>query len=213
MKKPLVLGILFILPLVIYLFFASGVNRFGRLPILTDSFTTEIVLSSYEEEANDLFQNKITVLSFLGEEVELMKGYLFNFNQKIYKRFYEFKDFQTLLVAYPNQEEAMDQLLLELGQITDVSRYKVLYLDELDSANLFKSLRSDGNLSSGSSPLVYIVDKNGSLRGRTDDKDEGVLYGYDIRSVAVLNNKMEDDVKVLLAEYRLALKKNYADRK
>ena len=213
MKKPLVLGILFILPLVIYLFFASGVNRFGRLPILTDSFTTEIVLSSSEKEANDLFQNKITVLSFLGEEVELMKGYLFNFNQKIYKRFYEFKDFQTLLVAYSNQEEAMDQLLLELGQITDVSRYKVLYLDELDSANLFKSLRSDGNLSSGSSPLVYIVDKNGSLRGRTDDKDEGVLYGYDIRSVAVLNNKMEDDVKVLLAEYRLALKKNYADRK
>ena len=213
MKKPLVLGILFILPLVIYLFFASGVNRFGRLPILTDSFTKEIVLSSSKEEANDLFQNKITVLSFLGEEVELMKGYLFNFNQKIYKRFYEFKDFQTLLVAYPNQEEAMDQLLLELGQITDVSRYKVLYLDELDSSNLFKALRSDGNLSSGSSPLVYIVDKNGSLRGRTDDKDEGVLYGYDIRSVAVLNNKMEDDVKVLLAEYRLALKKNYADRK
>lgn len=213
MKKPLVLGILFILPLVIYLFFASGVNRFGRLPILTDSFTTEIVLSSSEEEANDLFQNKITVLSFLGEEVELMKGYLFNFNQKIYKRFYEFKDFQTLLVAYPNQKEAIDQLLIELGQITDVSRYKVLYLDELDSSNLFKALRSDGNLSSGSSPLVYIVDKNGSLRGRTDDKDEGVLYGYDIRSVAVLNNKMEDDVKVLLAEYRLALKKNYADRK
>jgi len=213
MKKPLVLGILFILPLVIYLFFASGVNRFGRLPILTDSFTKEIVLSSSKEEANDLFQNKITVLSFLGEEVELMKGYLFNFNQKIYKRFYEFKDFQTLLVAYPNQKEAIDQLLIELGQITDVSRYKVLYLDELDSSNLFKALRSDGNLSSGSSPLVYIVDKNGSLRGRTDDKDEGVLYGYDIRSVAVLNNKMEDDVKVLLAEYRLALKKNYADRK
>ena len=213
MKKPLVLGILFILPLVIYLFFASGVNRFGRLPILTDSFTTEIVLSSSEEEANDLFQNKITVLSFLGEEVELMKGYLFNFNQKIYKRFYEFKDFQTLLVAYPNQKEAIDQLLIELGQITDVSRYKVLYLDELDSSNLFKALRSDGNLSSGSSPLVYIVDKNGSLRGRIDDEDEGVLYGYDIRSVAVLNNKMEDDVKVLLAEYRLALKKNYADRK
>ena len=213
MKKPLVLGILFILPLVIYLFFASGVNRFGRLPILTDSFTTEIVLSSSEKEANDLFQNKITVLSFLGEEVELMKGYLFNFNQKIYKRFYEFKDFQTLLVAYPNQKEAIDQLLIELGQITDVSRYKVLYLDELDSSNLFKALRSDGNLSSGSSPLVYIVDKNGSLRGRIDDEDEGVLYGYDIRSVAVLNNKMEDDVKVLLAEYRLALKKNYADRK
>jgi hypothetical protein len=161
----------------------------------------------------DLFQNKITVLSFLGEEVELMKGYLFNFNQKIYKRFYEFNDFQTLLVAYPNQKVAVEQLLLELGQITDTSRYKVLYLDESDSVKLFDALRSKGELNSGSSPLVYIIDKKGSLRGRTDDEDEGILYGYDIRSVAVLNNKMEDDVKVLLAEYRLALKKNYADRK
>jgi len=213
MKKPLVLGILFILPLVIYLFFASGVNRFGRLPVLTDSFASETVLLSSEKEAMDLFQNKITVLSFLGEEVELMKGYLFNFNQKIYKRFYEFNDFQTLLVAYPSQKVAVDQLLLELGQITDTSRYKVLYLDESDSIRLFDALKSQGELSSGSSPLVYIIDKNGSLRGRTDDEDEGVLYGYDMRSVAVLNNKMEDDVKVLLAEYRLALKKNYADRK
>ena len=99
------------------------------------------------------------------------------------------------------------------NQITDTSRYKVLYLDESDSVKLFDALKSKGELNSGSSPLVYIIDKNGSLRGRTDDKDEGVLYGYDIRSVAVLNNKMEDDVKVLLAEYRLALKKNYADRK
>jgi len=104
-------------------------------------------------------------------------------------------------------------LLLELGQITDTSRYKVLYLDESDSIKLFDALETNGELSSGSSPLVYIIDKNGSLRGRTDDEDEGILYGYDIRSVAVLNNKMEDDVKVLLAEYRLALKKNYADRK
>ena len=213
MKKTLVLGILFILPLVIYLFFASGVNRFGRLPVLTDSFASETVFTSSEEEAKNLFLNKITVLSFLGEEVELMKGYLFNFNQKIYKRFYEFNDFQALLVAYPNQKAAIEQLLLELGQITDTNRYKVLYLDEFDSMKLFDALKSKGKLSSGSSPLVYIIDKNGSLRGRTDDEDEGVLQGYDIRSVAVLNNKMEDDVKVLLAEYRLALKKNYADRK
>ena len=33
-----------------------------------------------------------------------------------------------------------------------------------------------------------------------------------MKSVAELNNKMKDDVKVVLAEYRLALKKNNADR-
>ena len=35
----------------------------------------------------------------------------------------------------------------------------------------------------------------------------GFLYGYNAESVAEINNKMEDDVKVILAEYRLALKK------
>ena len=33
-----------------------------------------------------------------------------------------------------------------------------------------------------------------------------------MNSVAELNKKMKDDVKVVLAEYRLALKKNNADR-
>jgi hypothetical protein len=55
---------------------------------------------------------------------------------------------------------------------------------------------------------VFIVDKDQNLRGRTDDEDKGILYGYDSRSVSELNNKMNDDVKVILAEYRLALKKN-----
>ena len=33
-------------------------------------------------------------------------------------------------------------------------------------------------------------------------------FGYDSRSVADINNNMLDDVKVILAEYRMALKKN-----
>ena len=40
------------------------------------------------------------------------------------------------------------------------------------------------------------------------------MYCYNIESVAELNNKMEDDIKVLLYEYRAAFKnKNKADRK
>jgi hypothetical protein len=45
------------------------------------------------------------------------------------------------------------------------------------------------------------------LRGRDDDEDIGTLFGYNAESVAEINNKMEDDIKVILAEYRLALKK------
>ena len=38
------------------------------------------------------------------------------------------------------------------------------------------------------------------------------MFGYNSSSVAEINNKMVDDVKVILAEYRLALKKNNSFR-
>ena len=79
---------------------------------------------------------------------------------------------------------------------------------------LFSSLKSDINLSpKESTSTVFIVDREANLRGRDDDEDVGTLFGYDASSVASLNNKMTDDVKVILAEYRLALKKNNVNRK
>ena len=63
------------------------------------------------------------------------------------------------------------------------------------------------NLSnSESTPIVFIIDKEKNLRGRDDD-DQGILFGFNAQSVAEINNKMVDDVKVILAEYRRALKK------
>jgi len=78
MKKTFVLVVLFILPLVAYLFFASGVNNFGKLPILTEG-----VLDIPENIDKITFEDKITVLGFLGNNVELKKGNAFNLNQKI----------------------------------------------------------------------------------------------------------------------------------
>ena len=78
---------------------------------------------------------------------------------------------------------------------------------------LFNSLKSNIDLDEELfTPNVFIIDKDLKLRGRTNDEDEGVKYGFDTSSVAELNNKMVDDVKIILAEYRLALKKNNANR-
>ena len=45
-------------------------------------------------------------------------------------------------------------------------------------------------------------------------EEKQIIYGYNIESVAELNDKMEDDIKVLLYEYRAAFKnKNKAVRK
>ena len=208
MKKTLVLVTLFVLPIVIYLFFATGITNFGKLATLTEN-VPEINFSAKDVS----LEGKITVLGFLGKDVESKKGNAFNLNQKIYKRFNEFNDFQFVMVMPKGTEQGVEELKKELEQLADVGKWNFVYGDEDEINRLFKSLKTnlslDGNLGT---PYVFIIDKNRVLRGRDDDEDEGVKYGFDTSSVADLNNKMEDDVKIILAEYRMALKKNSADR-
>lgn len=206
MKKTLVLVTLFVLPIVIYLFFATGITNFGKLATLTEN------VPEINFDAKDVsLEGKITVLGFLGKDVESKKGNAFNLNQKIYKRFNEFNDFQFVMVMPKGTEQGVAELKKELEQLADVGKWNFVYGDEDEINRLFKSLKTnlslDGNLST---PYVFIIDKNRVLRGRDDDEDEGVKYGFDTSSVADLNNKMEDDVKIILAEYRMALKKNNA---
>lgn len=206
MKKTVVLGVLFILPLVVYLFFASGVTNFGKLPTLNPRIDWS------EGSAAATLEGKISLIIFLGNAVSENKGYLFNFNQKIYKRFSEFEDFQTVLISTPDQEEVANEVLAELATITDVSRYRMVFVSNERVRELFDGLQTPYTLDSNfSSPYVFISDKEAALRGRDDDEDEGLKYAYDMRSVAELNNKMEDDMKIVLAEYRLALKTNNAN--
>lgn len=208
MKKVFVLVVLFILPIVAYLFFASGINNFGKLPILTEKVSDISMI----DPAYTL-QDKITILGFLGENVELKKGNAFNLNQKIYKPFYEFKDFQFVMVMPKGTEAKVEELKTDLGSLGDISKWKFVYGDPAEIKSLFASLKTDTTLEDNlSTPFVFIVDKDMSLRGRKDDDGNGTKYGFNTSSVADLNNKMEDDVKIIFAEYRMALKKNNAER-
>ena len=209
MKKTVVLVVLFILPIVAYLFFASGINNFGKLPILTEN-----IPDITDVDANILLQDKITILGFLGSDLENKKGVAFNLNQKIYKRFYEFNDFQFVMVVPKGSESKVEALKSELGNLADVVKWNFVYGDKEQIQALFDGLKTDLTLDGNmATPYVFIVDKDRNLRGRTNDEDEGTKFGFDATSVADLNNKMEDDVKIILAEYRLALKKNNAERK
>ena len=136
-----------------------------------------------------------------------------NLNQKIYKRFGEFNDFQMIMVVPQGNEGQVGELKNELGKLSNVDKWHFAFGTEDEIKSLFESLQTNVDLGDDlATPNVFIVDKDLSLRGRTDDEDEGVKYGFDTSSVAELNNKMVDDVKIILAEYRLALKKNNADR-
>ena len=208
-QKFIVLGILFIFPIVIYLFFASGKNNFAKLPVLT---TGVMDLSSFTHLRDDkvVLNDHITVLCYWGSDLNLKKGDAFNLNQKIYKRFYQFKDFQFVALITNDQENQVVLLEEDLskGAGTDLVNWKFMKGSSIDIENHFTSLKTTLELDAKhSTPYVFIIDRNGNLRGRDDDEDIGTLFGYNAESVAEINNKMEDDVKVILAEYRLALKK------
>src|SRR5690606_34343085 len=119
MKKFLVLGILFILPIAIYLFFASGVNNFARLPILTENVNDVDGLQSLSGE-NITFEGKITVLGFLGNNIGEKKINAFKLNQKIYKRFNSLDDLQCVMVLPTGIEEEVKKLKKELSPLADV---------------------------------------------------------------------------------------------
>ena len=158
-------------------------------------------------------EGKITILGFMGNEIENQKTIALNLNQKIYKPFFEFNDFQFMMVVPEGTEEKVEELKYELSQLEDISRWNFVFASSEQIEVLFKSLKSNFSLNGDlGTPYVFIIDKDRNLRGRTDDEDEGIKHGFKATSVAELNNKMEDDVKIILAEYRLALKKNNATR-
>lgn len=212
-KKYLVLGILFVLPITVYLFFASGVNQFAKLPKLSEKpiFINTLV----DQNGRDLTTiDKITILGFLGQDVLKHKAEVFNLAHKIYKKNYQFEDFQMLFLATRDQDSAVIALKQEFAQIADPVNFRVA-LTNLDSiTEIHQQLNTPHPLDElGASSYVYIIDKESQLRGREQSQYQEFGRGYDAANYAIINNEMNDDIKIILAEYRLALKKYKSGRK
>ena len=209
LKKYLILGFLFFFPIFVYVFLSTGINNFAKLPVLTE---TVMDIENIEGNiANVSFKNKISVVAFWGGDVDNKKSEALNLNQKIYKRFYEFQDFQFVLLHDKSDNEAIEDLKSDLvsGVGTDLKNWNFIPTTQSNIKMIFDSFKTNIDLDNNfSTPYVFIVDRNLSLRGRDDDEDIGMLFGFNSQSVAEINNKMVDDVKIILAEYRLALKKN-----
>ena len=213
MKKYLVLSVLFILPIVAYMFFATASHNSLFLPIISKNHSdipSQFV--SLNKEKITLDKN-ITVLGFPGSDIEEVKANLFNLNQKIYNKYGGFKDFQMVMILPDGNQDKIKAIMLEFRRLSnDLKNWHFLFGKPEDIETYFNSfhLKNSLNDKSGTS-FVYIIDKEKSLRGRTGQEIKGkVEYRecYNTISAAELHNEMSDDVKILLREYRLALKKN-----
>ncbi len=119
-----------------------------------------------------------------------------------------------MLVPNGSENEVVD-LKEELGKLADTKKWNFVHASEEKIQEFFNGLKTDLQLDvTKATPYVFIIDKDLKLRGRDEDVEENekIKYGFNSVSVADLNNEMVDDVKIILAEYRLALKKNNADR-
>jgi hypothetical protein len=206
MKKNIVLFLLFIFPIVAYLFFASGVNSFTKLPVITPKVADFGNWKSLDNKKVSL-TDKITILGFSGTNVIRNQGNFFNLNAKIYKRYHEFKDLQFVVVCPLGTEKDIKTVVDALSVSTDVSQWHFVFTSPSEITSYFSQLKLVGNLNPDfGTPNVYIIDKERNLRGRKDKK--GYKEGYNTFHPAELSNEMLDDFKVILYEYRAALKKN-----
>ncbi len=210
-KKRFVLIALFVFPLLFFLILSTGINNFKKLPTLTNTVSLHVLEDSIS------LSDHVTVLCFLGNDVTTKKGGFFNLNQKIYKEFYGYRPFQIIAIHPKSSGDEVDKLKSDLSAFTDMSKWNFISMNRDTILTLYKNLKTNKILDSSLySNQVYLLDKELNLRGRDNDGEEKneIMYGYNIESVAELNNKMEDDIKVLLYEYRAAFKnKNKADRK
>ncbi len=207
-RNKIVLATIFFGPLIFYLFLLTGTNNFAKLPVLTNKVND---VSNLSTDKKITFQNNISIVSFLGDDLLQHKTNALNLNEKIYKHFYGFKDFQFIVVLPKGEEEKAKQLKKELGVTTNVDKWYFVFGTEEEVRDIFDSFKTNSKLDDNYySPNAFIIDREMNLRGRNDDEDtvDGFLYGYNAESVATVHQEMVDDVKVVMAEYRLALKKN-----
>jgi hypothetical protein len=206
MKKNIVLFVLFVLPIVAYLFFASGIDSFTKLPVITSKVADFGNWKSLDNQKISL-NGKITILGFSGSNLLENRGNFFNLNQKIYQRYHTFKDLQFVVICPLGTEDEAKSLVDALSAFTDVRQWHFVFASADEIAAYYNQLalveKLDANLGT---PNVYIIDKERNLRGRKDKK--AYKEGYNTFHPSELSNEMLDDFKVILYEYRAALKKN-----
>jgi len=207
MKKFWVLFGLFILPLVFYIFLSKGIYKYSNLPILTENV---IDVKDISSNSTASFAEKLTVVCFLGSEINTAKASLFNLNQTVYKRYYQKPLFQMVAVLPEGTEIEYSKVIEELSAFTDIKNWHFVYANSASINKLFNSFETPFKLNENLySQNTFIVDMDLRLRGRKDDEDTsgGKLYGYNMRSVSTLKNKLKDDIDIIYYQLKKSAEK------
>ncbi|WP_179339166.1 hypothetical protein [Winogradskyella ludwigii] len=210
-KRYIVLGILFFLPVAFLLMLYPAKHNYDPLDIVNTNISD---ISNFTSDRGDsiALKDQITVLGFLGKNPLDKMIAVSNLKELVYDKFKGFKNFQIIIVVPNGTEEDIKTLKKEINTYEDLKYWDYAFATEGEIKMLYNTLKSkerlDPNLSSNN---VFIIDKDLSQRGRLDGRDEKQVednkaafsvYSYNMIEVAEIKNMMSDDVRILFTEYR-----------
>ena len=217
-SKWVVLGILFLLPVIFLLFLYPSTNNYSTLDIVQES-VSELDSLNFMDNNSTTLENNITILNFLGDDPENRLTSVLNLKELVYDKFKGFKKFQIVTISSKNSEYELKKVKKKIIQSDELKYWFFANTDLKNYRNIFKSLRSKNDLDSlNYTTQVFIVDKLKNQRGRIDDRDDDQiendskiigLYSYNSILVSEIKKKMNDDIRILFTEYRQKRKGNF----
>ncbi|MCF8256104.1 MAG: SCO family protein [Flavobacteriales bacterium] len=223
-RKYLVLFALLLLPSLLYLYLIQGKHNFAHLPFVT-----------YMDEQGDLQVRKAPVFAFPDQNGDTLRSldmrgriYLVDFfftscpsicpimtanMTKVHERFQHYDDFQIISITVDPKRDTPEMLKeYVVSRKIDSPKWHFLTGDK-DSlyavAYKFLSSAMEDNAAPGGflhTEYFVLIDKEGNMRSREDDNGN-IIGVYDGTNSAHINDLI-DDIKILIAEYNLELKKN-----
>ena len=206
-----ILGILFFLPVTFLILLYPATHNYQPLDIINENVLDIDQFTSFSEGSVKL-NGHITVLGFLGKAPLQQLTASSNLKELVYDKFKGFKTFQIVLLAPHGAEADGEKLKQDISLYEDVRFLHIAYGTPQQIQGIFNSLKSktalNENLATGS---VFIIDRDLNQRGRIDDREEREiekkkpvygLNGYDCVEVAIIKNKMSEDLRILFTEYR-----------
>jgi hypothetical protein len=216
MKKKIVLLGLLALPLVLYIYFSMAKHNSLFLPVITKDINELPQGKTFSDSVVKL-KGKISIVGFLGTDVIKRKESIFNIDQKLNEKYRAFKDFQVVMLMPDGTQESVKKIEESLKTMGDISNWKFVFTTPEEIKKFYSSLKVKEPLGDDLGTFnIFIVDKALNVRGRKGEvknkKDSVYKDGYNSFSAADLHNDMTDDVKIVLREYRLALRRNATEK-
>ena len=110
-RKWIILGILFLLPVIFLLFLYPSTHNYNTLDIVNEDIKELEILNFIDQNETTLEEN-ITILNFLGNKpLENITGAM-NLKELVYDKFKGFKKFQIVTIGSADSENSLKNVIV-----------------------------------------------------------------------------------------------------